>query len=57
MVSPEDGTIIQCKSPFVNSEEWGISLGNNLEIKGRILPQPKLLYGREKICLLWKITC
>ena len=43
-----DGTIVQCKSPLEVSEEWGISLGNNLEIKGRILPQPKLLYGRDK---------
>ena len=43
-----DGTIVPCKSPSAVSEEWGISLGNNLEIKGRILPQPKLLYGRDK---------
>ena len=23
---------------------WGINLGNNLKITGRILPQPKLIY-------------
>ena len=33
-----------CKSPLEVSKDWGISLGNNLAIKGRILPQPTLLF-------------
>ena len=43
-----DGKILQSKSPAQLSEEWGISLGNNLRIKGRLLPQPTLIYGRDK---------
>ena len=43
-----DGKILPTKSPAQIAKEWGISLGNNLVVKGRILPPPTLLYGREK---------
>ena len=33
-----------CKAPIEVAKEWGISLGNNLSITGRILPQPRLLF-------------
>ena len=43
-----DGRQLTSKSPLELSNEWGISLGENLCIKGRLLPQPVLLYGRNQ---------
>ena len=44
------GKEIECKTPLQVSKEWGISLGDNLRIKGRVFPQPNLFYkNNEKI--------
>jgi len=45
----KDGNSYQGKTPSQVSKDWGINIGENLIINGRILPQPKLLY--EKIML------
>ena len=44
-----DGTSHPCKTSSQVSKEWGINLGENLTIQGRILPQPKLCYGKNQI--------
>ena len=41
----------KCKSPLEVSQEWGISLGNNLVIKGKILPQPNLLFYNNQVII------
>ena len=41
----KDGNSYQGKTPAEVAQSWGINLGNNLEITGRILPQPKLIYS------------
>ena len=43
----KDGNIYKSKSANEISKEWGIMIGDNLSIKGRILPQPKLKYGNN----------
>ena len=45
----KDGNYYKSKSAKEISTEWGITLGNNLVIKGRILPPPKLKYGKNGI--------
>ena len=45
----KDGNLYTSKSSNEISQEWGINLGENLSIKGRILPQPKLIYGKKNI--------
>ena len=45
----KDGNIYKSKSANEISKEWGIMIGDNLCIKGRILPQPKLKYGKNGI--------
>jgi aubergine-like protein len=45
----KDGKSYPSKTSAEVSKEWGINLGENLTIKGRILPQPKLLYGKNQI--------
>ena len=45
----KDGNSYQGKTPAQISKEWGINLGDNLIIQGRILPQPKLLFGRNNV--------
>jgi hypothetical protein len=45
----KDGNSYQGKTPAQISKEWGINLGENLIIQGRILPQPKLLFGRTNV--------
>ena len=45
----KDGNSYPSKTSAQISKEWGINLGENLSIKGRILPQPKLLYGKHQI--------
>ena len=45
----KDGTSHPCKTSSQVSKEWGINLGENLTIQGRILPQPKLCYGKNQI--------
>ena len=45
----KDGNIYTSKSANEISREWGITLGDNLVIKGRILPQPKLKFGKNNI--------
>ena len=45
----KDGHSYPSKTSAEVSREWGINLGENLSIKGRILPQPKLLYGKNQI--------
>ena len=46
-----DGNLYKSKSANEISKEWGINLGDNLTIKGRILPPPKLNYGKNSIVL------
>ena len=43
----KDGNIYKSKSANEIAQEWGINLGENLNIKGRILPQPKLIYAKN----------
>ena len=45
----KDGHSYPSKSSSEVAKEWGINLGENLSIKGRILPQPKLCYGKNQI--------
>ena len=45
----KDGNSYQGKTPYQVAQSWGINLGNNLEIQGRVLPQPKLQYGKKNI--------
>lgn len=45
----KDGNSYTSKSSIQISKEWGINLGENLSIKGRILPQPKLKYAKNSI--------
>ena len=45
----KDGQSHPSKTSAEVSREWGINLGENLSIKGRILPQPKLLYGKNQV--------
>ena len=45
----KDGNSYTSKSSNQISKEWGINLGENLTIKGRILPQPKLKYAKNNI--------
>ncbi len=45
----KDGQSYPCKTAAEVAKEWGINLGENLTIKGRILPQPKLIYGKNQI--------
>ena len=40
----KNGNSYTSKSASEISEEWGINLGDNLVIQGRVLPQPKLIY-------------
>ena len=44
----KNGNSYTSKSASEISEEWGITLGDNLVIKGRELPQPKLKYSGDK---------
>ena len=44
----KDGQSYPCKTAAEVAKEWGINLGENLTIKGRILPQPKLIYGKNQ---------
>ena len=44
-----DGNSYQGKTPAEVAQSWGINLGSNLEITGRILPQPKLQYAKNNI--------
>ena len=39
-----DGKTLPSKSPYEVSKEWGISLGDNLSIQGRLLNPPTLLH-------------
>ena len=43
-----DGQNKQSKTPAQIAKEWGVSLGDNLSIQGRLLPQPHLIYGRNQ---------
>ena len=43
----KDGNSYQGKTPAQVSKDWGINLGDNLTIQGRVLPQPTLLYGKN----------
>ena len=45
----KDGNIYNSKSSNEISKEWGINLGENLNIQGRLLPQPKLKYAKNNI--------
>ena len=44
-----DGNIYKGKSASEISKEWAINLGENLVVKGRILPAPKLKFGKNGI--------
>jgi aubergine-like protein len=43
----KDGNSYQGKTPFEVAQSWGINLGDNLTVTGRVLPQPVLLYANE----------
>ena len=43
----KDGNSYQGKTPAQVSKDWGINIGDNLTIQGRVLPQPTLLYGKN----------
>jgi aubergine-like protein len=45
----KDGNSYTSKSSNQISKEWGINLGENLSIQGRIMPQPKLKYAKNNI--------
>ena len=45
----KNGKIISNKSSKQLSEEWGVSLGENLSFEGRLLNQPKLIFANKKI--------
>jgi len=45
----KDGNSYQGKSASAVAKDWGINLGDNLVIQGRVLPQPKLLYAKRNI--------
>ena len=45
----KDGNKYTSKSSNQISKEWGINLGENLTIQGRLLPQPKLKYAKGNI--------
>ena len=45
----KDGNSYTVKSSLQIFKEWSISLGENLSIKRRILPQPKLKYAKNNI--------
>ena len=44
-----DGKILPSKTPLEVSKEWGISLGDNLRIKGRVFTQPHLIFKGQNI--------
>ena len=44
-----DGKILPSKTPLEVSKEWGISLGDNLRIKGRVFSQPHLIFKNQNI--------
>ena len=44
----KNGEIINSKSSKQLAEEWGINLGENLTLEGRILNQPKLIFDNKK---------
>lgn len=45
----KDKNCYKSKTSAEVAREWGINLGKNLEIEGRILPQPSLIYQRYSI--------
>ena len=47
-IKGKDGQTKPGKTPLQISKEWGITLGENLSIQGRLLPQPHLLYARNQ---------
>ena len=47
----KSGNMYKSKSANEISQEWGITLGDNLVIKGRLLPQPKLKYAGDQSIL------
>ena len=46
-----DGKPHPSKTSLQVAREWGINLGDNLSIQGRILPQPTLKYGKNQIVI------
>lgn len=45
----KDGNSYQGKTAAQVANDWGINLGENLVIQGRIFPQPKLLFGNNNV--------
>ena len=45
----KDGNLYTSKSSNEIAQEWGINLGENLTVSGRLLPQPKLLYAKKNV--------
>lgn len=43
-----NGTVITNKSSKQLAQEWGINLGDNISLKGRILHQPTLVFDNKK---------
>ena len=43
-----NGELIPSKSSKQLAEEWGINLGDNLSLEGRILNQPTLIFNKNK---------
>ena len=44
----KDGKLVRNKSSKELAKEWGINLGENLTVNGRILNQPKLIFNKHK---------
>ena len=44
-----NGELISTRSSKQLSDEWGINLGDNLTLEGRILNQPTLIFDRSKV--------
>ena len=45
----KNGELISTKSSKQLADEWGINLGENLSLEGRVLNQPKLIFNNKKL--------
>ena len=45
----KNGELISSKSSKQLADEWGINLGENLSLEGRVLNQPKLIFNNKRL--------
>ena len=45
----KNGELISTKSSKQLADEWGINLGENLSLEGRVLNQPKLIFNNKRL--------